>query len=100
MNGIVERYDAFRMNIPYSLTPKNIMVITQGINAEFNDKQIADVLTLVKEFNAFNADNDPWGEHDFGSFTYCGQKIFWKIDNYAGAEHLDLILTIMFASEY
>ena len=26
--------------------------------------------------------NDPYGEHDFGSFDYKGQKIFWKIDYY------------------
>ena len=27
-------------------------------------------------------DNDPYAEHDFGSFEHDGQTIFWKIDLY------------------
>lgn len=27
-------------------------------------------------------ENDPHGEHDFGSFRYGGQLIYWKIDYY------------------
>jgi hypothetical protein len=26
--------------------------------------------------------NDPYGEHDFGSFELAGEKFFWKIDYY------------------
>ncbi len=37
----------------------------------------------VELFNKFTVDNDPYGEHDFGSFDHKGQKIFWKIDYYA-----------------
>jgi len=33
-------------------------------------------------FDNFNADNDPHGEHDFGSFELEGEKLFWKIDLY------------------
>ena len=28
------------------------------------------------------AHNDPYGEHDFGSFRYAGETIFWKFDYY------------------
>jgi len=28
------------------------------------------------------SDNDPHGEHDFGSFELAGNKFFWKIDYY------------------
>jgi Protein of unknown function (DUF3768) len=30
----------------------------------------------------FTADNDPHGEHDFGSFQAAGEAFFWKIDYY------------------
>jgi hypothetical protein len=36
----------------------------------------------VMAFDTFTADNDPYGEHDFGSLDYEGQRIFWKIDYY------------------
>ena len=32
----------------------------------------------VRALVAFTPDNDPYGEHDFGSFEYAGKKIFWK----------------------
>ncbi len=36
----------------------------------------------VHDFIAFTPDNDPHGEHDFGSFEFAGKTIFWKIDCY------------------
>lgn len=61
----------------------------------------------------FNPDNDPHGEHDFGSFEFQGHKIFWKIDTYqndgtfqwgADKPHDEAtsyrIVTIMLASDY
>jgi hypothetical protein len=66
----------------------------------YTDKEIADIVTLVKVFNSFNEDNNPWEERDFGSFVYSEQKIFWKIDYYDGQDNLDLVLTIMLSDEY
>lgn len=42
----------------------------------------ANALLEVTRFDAFSADNDPHGEHDFGSFELAGRKFFWKIDCY------------------
>jgi Protein of unknown function (DUF3768) len=42
----------------------------------------ARALIQVQRFTSFNADNDPHGEHDFGSFEVAGEKFFWKIDYY------------------
>jgi hypothetical protein len=42
-------------------------------------------LALVRRFDVFTPDNDPHGEHDFGSFTLDGRKLFWKIDYYDAA---------------
>ena len=36
------------------------------------------VLEAVKTFNAFNQDNDPRGEHDFGAFEVGGEGIAGK----------------------
>ena len=69
------------------------------------------VLEAVRMFDAFTADNDPHGEHDFGSFEVDGHKIFWKIDLYDAAMEFGSedpadpskttrVLTIMLASEY
>jgi hypothetical protein len=54
----------------------------------------------VKNFDDFNEDNDPYGEHDFGSFNHKGEEIFWKIDDYEGEEGWNLVLTVMLAEEY
>ncbi len=42
-----------------------------------------DVLSIkekVRLFDEFNESNDPYGEHDFGSFMHNDQKVYWKID--------------------
>ena len=57
------------------------VVWTAGIDSmEFID--VVNIMEKVRHFNNFTKDNDPYGEHDFGSFDYKGQKIFWKIDYY------------------
>ena len=59
----------------------------------------------------FTADNDPYGEHDFGSFQIGGVQLFWKIDyidqtltsaaiDPADAVNCHRILTLMLAEEY
>jgi hypothetical protein len=71
----------------------------------------AQVLIKVQTFAEFTADNDPYGEHDFGSFELAGETFFWKIDYYnrdmtggsedpADPEKTRRVLTIMFAGEY
>ena len=37
---------------------------------------------MVQNFNDFTEDNNVYGENDFGSFDYKGEKILWKIDYY------------------
>jgi len=96
-----ETNDALRKSIP-NIAPPNLLVITRGI-AGLGAEAVAEILLKVKEFSDFNEDNDPWHEHDFGSFLHQseepGKKIFWKIDDYAGQEGYNLVLTVMFAEE-
>ena len=62
-------------------------------------------------FSAFTPENDPHGEHDFGSFALAGRKLFFKIDYFdatmqfgsedpADPAKTTRVLTIMLAEEY
>ena len=70
------------------------------------------VMGRVMTFSDFTPDNDPHGEHDFGSFELAGHKFFFKIDYYdrepriwvrtiqADPAKTTRVLTIMLAEEY
>ena len=40
------------------------------------------LLEAVRTFVAFDQDNDPYAEHDFGTIDCDGSKYFFKIDAY------------------
>ena len=86
------------------------VVMTAGLAALPADTR-GKALVEVQSFNAFTADSDPHGEHDFGSFEIDGRKFFWKIDYFdaamqygsedpADSSKTTRVLTIMLASEY
>jgi hypothetical protein len=86
------------------------VVMTQGV-ASLSEETRVKLLGAVRTFTAFTADNDPHGEHDFGSFEVEGAQFFFKIDcydtslDYGSADPADsrvttCVLTIMLASEY
>ena len=86
------------------------VMLTTGIRAKSAEEQ-AEILQTVRLFNEFTKANDPYGEHDFGSFDYKGQKIFWKIDyydnnlQYLSEDPTDVsktirVITILLAEEY
>ena len=88
------------------------LVQTAGISALPPQIQSA-IRENVERFRDFTPDNDPHGEHDFGTFNVDGvrEKIFWKIDYYApdlmgGSRNPEdprqtvRVLTIMLSSEY
>ncbi len=86
------------------------VIWTTGIDSmDFID--VVKIMEKVRYFNNFTPDNDPYGEHDFGSFDYKGKKIFWKIDYYdtnyqylsenpANPDVTNRVLTVMLADEY
>src|SRR5665213_2727782 len=57
------------------------VVLTQGVEA-LGPEVKAEVLQCVRKFDRFDSDNDPHGEHDFGSFEIAGQSFFFKVDYY------------------
>ena len=66
--------------IPQGLASGRVHM-TAGINAK-GSEFVGKALVRVMAFDDFTADNDPHGEHDFGSFELEGEKVFWKIDYY------------------
>jgi len=84
--------------------------MSQGV-AELSHEKKLQLLALVINFNLFNEDNDPYGEHDFGQVELDNVRYFWKISyydknlEYGSPEPSDpavtrRVLNIMEASEY
>lgn len=104
---IRELNDEFRTNIVSKL---GRTVLTAGVTSLPDDVRTA-VIRKTATFDAFDEDNDPHGEHDFGAFNLAGQRFFWKIDYYdesmergsedpADEAKTKRVLTIMLAEEY
>jgi len=85
-------------------------LLTRGIQS-LGNIAVQQVISIVADYNDFTSDNDPYGEHDFGSFSILGQKIIWKIDYYdkehqfgsedpANPKITERILTVMLGEEY
>lgn len=86
------------------------VIKTSGIGALPPEDQMQ-IFSLIKTFNAFDEDNDPYGEHDFGALDFKGERIFWKIDYYdptmawasedpANPDQTVRVMTVMLAREY
>jgi hypothetical protein len=97
--------DAFRR----SFAGGRVMT-TAGV-AAMPEEVRAQIFERVRTFDGFTHENDPYGEHDFGSFEVAGRKLFWKIDYYDAAMEFGSedpadpsktirVLTVMLASEY
>lgn len=86
------------------------VVLTSGV-VSFGPAFIERALDQVAAYDSFDADSDPWEEHDFGALEIGGVKLFWKIDYYdpsltCGTEDPSdevtcrRVLTVMLAEEY
>ena len=82
------------------------VVVTPGVQVL---EDLAGLIDEMRRFDEFTENNDPYGEHDFGTVYWLGEKVFWKIDYYDqsleyGEDPLSLdcrrVLTVMLASEY
>ena len=69
---IRELNDAFRKTLRGGRA-----TMTSGVD-DLPDCVKAEALVQVAHFWDFTADNDPHGEHDFGSFTLVGRKFFGR----------------------
>ena len=105
---------------PASISRLNDLLRTQGIGGRvvatpfivnLSQNTRASILEAIRTFDEFTEDNDPYGEHDFGSVNVEGDKFFLKIDYYdpslqrgsedpADPEKTTRVMTVMLADEY
>lgn len=104
-NEIALQNDNFRKHLS-----QGTLVLTQGIRSNTSE-DIEAIINRVRTFDAFDENNDPYNEHDFGAFDFKGKKIFWKIDNYdreflylspdvSNPRLTNKVMTVMYAEEY
>ena len=86
------------------------VMLTAGVQA-CGSTFVAKAISAMQTFTAFDADNDPYHEHDFGAFEVDGHHLFFKIDYYspdmesgsedpADSTKTVRVLTLMLAEEY
>jgi hypothetical protein len=86
------------------------VMMTAGVAAMEDDDRRA-LIDRVRLFDKFTQDNDPYGEHDFGSIDLGGCRYFWKIEYYdptltcgssnaSDAAATERVMTLMRADEY
>jgi hypothetical protein len=86
------------------------IVVTPGVQAR-GAAFLGEALEALRNFEAFDARNDPYGEHDCALIEVEGQSLLWKIDYYdtsltlhspdpADASVTCRVLTLMLADEY
>ncbi len=86
------------------------IMITCGLQAMGQDF-VTKVMQAVREFDDFNPDNDPYGEHDCAILKVDGHSIMFKTDYYAddmmhGSEDpsnpliTNRVMTVMLSQEY
>lgn len=86
------------------------IVITNGI-AALAVGEVDEIFAAVQSFDAFTADNDPFGEHDCAVLSVGSRRIIWKIDYYdrsrrhgssdpADGKETSRLMTVMLAEEY
>ena len=87
-----------------------VVQMTNGI-AALGMPAVTAIFQATAEFDNFNANNDPWGEHDCASLTVDGVRVLWKIDYYDRDRQLHSpdpsdpkvtvrVLTVMRSDEY
>jgi len=98
---IAKLNDASRRNFLAYMTSAGVIALSPDV--------VGEIYTKVRNFSDFTEENDPYGEHDFGSFTVAGEKVFWKIDYYTRdlsgwcdplSPACRRVVTIMLAEEY
>ena len=70
---IAKLNDEFRRSMIGCTVTSGVAALTHMMN---------DIFVAVRDYSGFNKDNDPYGEHDFGSFQIADIQFFWKIDYY------------------
>jgi Protein of unknown function (DUF3768) len=109
MNLTTERIRALNDELRRNL-PSGHAVMTTGV-AALGPEAVARIVKTIAVYDDFCHANDPFEEHDFGSFKVDGHTIFFKIDYFDNSRSYhspdpsdpsvtERVITIMSAEEY
>lgn len=105
-----DQNDAFRATFDTARPGRDDVVMTGGLRA-LGPEFCLRAIEAVRVYDQFTEANDPWGEHDFGTFEIDGEPLCWKIDYYdtelkfcspnpSDSALTRRVLTIMLQGEY
>lgn len=100
--------DEFRSQILTGQYGHNQVIFTSSVKLL---PYLKGIMQNIIDFDTFDENNDPYGEHDMGAINVNNIKFFWKIDYYdlhknymspdpSNPEVTKRVLTIMKAEEY
>jgi hypothetical protein len=109
MNTKTELIRTLNDKLRHNLTG-GLAMITPGI-AALGQEAVERIVKTIAVYDDFCHANDPYEEHDFGSFEANGETIFFKIDYFDRAvtyhspdpsdpSVTERVITIMLADEY
>ena len=109
MDTKTERIRTLNDDLRHHLTG-GVAMITPGI-AALGQEAVERIVKTIAVYDNFCHANDPYEEHDFGSFEAEGEKIFFKIDYFdrtvtyhspdpSDPSVTERVITIMLADEY
>jgi Protein of unknown function (DUF3768) len=109
MTGKTEAIRALNDKLRQDLTTGTAL-ITAGV-AALGAEAVARIVKTIAIYDDFCHANDPYEEHDFGSFEVDGHTVFFKIDYYdksrtyhspdsSDPSVTERVITIMLAEEY
>ncbi|UJB72751.1 DUF3768 domain-containing protein (plasmid) [Acaryochloris sp. 'Moss Beach'] len=86
-------------------------VYTTQLVKSLSSEEQQELFRLVRVFDEFTEDNDPWQEHDYGRIEFKGEQYLWKIDYFdkkleygsndpGNPKVTTRVLTLMHSSEY
>lgn len=112
IEAIARDNDSFRAALAFGRPneQQGRVLFSHGV-AQMGPEFVALLTLTVAGFADFNADNDPIGDHSFGTVELFGTRVFWKIDLFderywSGAsipespEKTRRVLTMLLPSEY
>jgi hypothetical protein len=100
---IAIKNDILRHQLP--LLPRPHRLILTDEVASLAEEKLAQIFLAFRKFDEFDADNDPYLEHDFIAVSFEGENLFLKFEYFDSdlrffQEDGTRVLTIMFSHEY
>lgn len=92
------RNDEIRQKGLFGPAHKTPLIMTPGVS-ELGRVAIDQLVVKLMQFDDWGSGNDPYGDRDFGTLTWEGRKVFFKIER-DEVDPDERIITLLTPSEY